>query len=65
VYCNTKSTGPEEAIQEWSGHKQNGVSWGPPPENKKMAHFGVILRANRQDFKTDFVFLNDTFGILG
>jgi hypothetical protein len=28
-------------------------------------HFGVILRANQQDLKTDFIFLNDTFGILG
>ena len=29
-----------------------------------LAHFGVILRAYQQDLKTDFIFLNDTFGSL-
>jgi hypothetical protein len=29
-----------------------------------LAHFGAVLRANQQDLKTDFVFLNDTFGSL-
>jgi hypothetical protein len=39
----------------------------PPPPGKiciNAACWRILVRANQQDLKTDFVFLNDTFGSL-